>query len=540
MKKIITLFILLALLVACTPGATPASVERLPLLNEECETIYTFEIGDELKLCKEGEQSTATEQATETPSETSAPSDTVTPSQTALSTVTPSRTSTLTPTRTPGKVTATKTSTPTAQAPTVTPSAPGVTPTVVVTPTQPPTGGIIHPFRAAAACPDNGLQHDTSKWHGPWDYDRGCHYDHEHGSYPFTPELASAFPGFDLRALQGGVEVGHTNPSSPMENTHKHGGFKWDFSYDAPQSCDVGFEDGTIAIDAYAIQYHSFGMQSIEFEAHNHSASALLRQCKEGNPSDKGYVFVITLQEYGQRVMPYQGMVLPYPDNFQPEFSSPRGQYFTTECFGNDFTIDNGHGGLTLIDCRNPGDVTNNNLSIWTSKITGLGPRPQGSSTFTLLFRSRDVYERIDPTDMIHPFTWRFVCGNEVYVPAGCRHNNTTGTIHEVMGEIPAAWDNLAGVDSDPRVGRITAQGFIDRFGTPMTALECSVAGGNCYPIKLVNAFVGKYSSELSVVKVSNPTPQDTPERDIYFCRDEVCTETDPGATPAGWIGANN
>ena len=34
---------------------------------------------------------------------------------------------------------------------------------------------------------------------------RGCHYDHEHGQNPFTPEVAATFPGFDLRALLGGV-----------------------------------------------------------------------------------------------------------------------------------------------------------------------------------------------------------------------------------------------------------------------------------------------------------------------------------------------
>jgi hypothetical protein len=30
------------------------------------------------------------------------------------------------------------------------------------------------------------------------------------------------------------------------------------------------------------------------------------------------------------------------------------------------------------------------------------------------------------------------------------------------------------------------------------------------------------------------------PERDIYFCGDQVCAEGDPGAVPSGWIGAEN
>jgi hypothetical protein len=59
--------------------------------------------------------------------------------------------------------------------------------------------------------------HDPTQWHGLWDTARGCHYGHEHGQNPFTPEVAAAFPGFDLLSLLGHVQIGHTNPSSPME-----------------------------------------------------------------------------------------------------------------------------------------------------------------------------------------------------------------------------------------------------------------------------------------------------------------------------------
>ena len=106
------------------------------------------------------------------------------------------------------------------------------------------------------------------------------------------------------------------------------------------------------------------------------------------------------------------------------------------------------------------------------------------------------------------------------------------------MGDIPAAWDGLAGFDTDPRPGRITAQGFVTRFGDLNPA--CTIAGGDCYPIKLMSAFVGRYSSELSIEKVSNPTPGNMPERDIYFCAGVPCTEESVGAVPSGWIGAEN
>lgn len=417
-----------------------------------------------------------------------------------------------------------------------------IAPVITLSPFPFPQTTVIAPTatQQTVSIPDVPLcpTHDPTKWHGLWDRERGCHYDHEHGTTPFTAEVAAAFPGFNLIELLGGVGIGHTNPSSPMENTHKHGGFKWQVDLAAPQGCNTGFEDGTVAVNAYAIQFHAFGRQDIEHEARNHSSTALLKFCKPDNPSDVGYMYVVQLQEFGERALPYQGLTLQYPDNFSPQWYAAFGPYFTTECFGSDFTADIPEVGPKLIDCRPTFDDNSNNLTIWTSKKTGNGPRPEGSRLFNMLFRGRDNYQRLDVTDLVHPFTWMFVCGGANYNPTGCKYNSSTMTIHEVAGDIPAAWDGLAGFDTDPRPGRITAQGFVTRFGDLNPA--CTVAGGDCYPIKLVSAFVGRYSSEVSVEKVSNPTPADTPERDIYFCAGVQCRETDPGAIPSGWIGSEN
>lgn len=433
------------------------------------------------------------------------------------------------------KVTPTRTGTP-RPAHTATATSTNVPNTVLPSATA---GGVTAAYPSAPLCPDSGENHDNTLFHALWDSARGCHYDHEHGQDPFTAEVAAVFPGFDLKALLGGVGIGHTNPSSPMENTMKHGGFKWQVATVTPQGCITGFEGGTIAVKAYALQFHAFGRQDVEHEVRNHSSVALLAFCKSTNPNDIGYMYVTQLQEYGVRVMPYQGMVLPYPDNFVPPWDGRRGQYFTTECFGADFNINDAIRGNIFIDCRPTfGDVNNNN-TIWTSKISGTGARPPGSGLFTLLFRGRDNYQRFDGSDLVHPFTWRFVCGGVNYTPAGCRFNSSTFTIHEVMGNIPAAWDG-ASLDEDPRPGRVTFQGFVDRFGALITGLECQEAGGNCHPIKLVAAFVGKYSSDLCVTKCSSTTPENTRERDIYFCGLVVCSETSPGAVPSGWIGSEN
>jgi hypothetical protein len=371
-------------------------------------------------------------------------------------------------------------------------------------------------------------------FHTLWDGVRGCHYDHEHGQDPFVPQVAATFPDYDLRALMGGVGIGHTNPSGPMENTHKHGGFKWQVTIPVPGGCGLGFEGAAVGVDAAVIQYHNFGDYGMEFEARIHSTVALLRQCLPGS-ADYGYLYTVQHQDYGQRVTPYQGLLLPYPDNFQAPYDTPRGPYFTLDCVGNG-----------IAGCRESRefilDRNANANSIWTSKPTGRGDRPEGSTLFQLLFRVSDNYQVLNSGDLDYPFTFDWLCsqdGGASYAALpGCRYNNSTSHVHEIAGTIPAEWDNLPGFDTDLRAGRVTADGYTGRFG--QLDLTCRAPGPTCFPLKLVNAYVGYYGTQLIADKIKQFSPEAQPERDIYFCGAQVCAEGDPGAVASGWIGPNN
>ena len=136
--------------------------------------------------------------------------------------------------------------------------------------------------------------HDHTLLRTLWDGVRGCHYDHEHGQNPFTPEVAAAFPCFDLRSLlgPGAGGVGHTNPSSPVENMDKHGGFKWNVQLEHAEGCEP-FEGSTLGVNGSVIQYHGFGNYSVELESGVHSVVALIRQCYPDNPTDYGYMYVV-------------------------------------------------------------------------------------------------------------------------------------------------------------------------------------------------------------------------------------------------------
>jgi hypothetical protein len=404
----------------------------------------------------------------------------------------------------------------------------------VIAPTSTRTSGIPipgAPFADAPLCPT----HDPTKWHGLWDSARGCHYDHEHGASPFTSEVAATFPGFDLRALLCGIEIGTCVPSGPMEHTHKHGGFKWNVELQHPQGC-AGFEDATIGVNGSAIQYHGFGDLSMELEASIHSVVALLRQCKTDNPNDYGYVFVSQHVAYGEVASPYQGDLMMYPYYSVPAYDPAFGPYLTIGCIGEKLPGQRGACRANLAQAQ-----ANNADANWTSKPTGPGPKPLSSSLVQIFWRERDTYQMFDWRDQTYPYTFLWLCSvdGSSFVQAGCKYNNSTTQVHEIQGTIPASWDNLAGFDTDPRPGRITAQGYVTQFGELNTS--CTAVGANCEPIKLVQAFVGKYGSVLVYTpdKGTNIVPY-LPERDIYFCNGAPCSETSPGAVPSGWIGTEN
>lgn len=400
-------------------------------------------------------------------------------------------------------------------------------PTRTPTPTQPAS---IEPFPAAPPC----ATHDNDTFHTLWNSADGCHYDHEHGQSPFTAEVAAAFPGLDLYALLGNVGIGHTNPSSEHENTSKHGGFKWNVQLTHPQGCQ-GFEGAATGVNGSAVEYHAFGNYQMELEGAIHSTAVLLRQCKTADPTDYGYIFVVQFQDYGQVVTPYQGTVMPYPYYTVPVYPSGAGPYLSVNCIDPD----------PVKKCRLSLQAAQNlpSQSTWTSKPTGTGARPASSTLFRLLFRGRDIYQNFLLADQAYPFTLLWLCSADgaVYNPAGCRYNNSTNQVGEIAGAIPAAWDGLAGWDSDSRVGRVTVEGYVTRFGVRNTNCAAPGVETDCFPIKLVSAFVGGYGSVLVFVpgKGVNIVPF-IPERDLYFCGGVACAEGAAGAVPSGWIGSGN
>lgn len=408
------------------------------------------------------------------------------------------------------------------------------------------------PYPGAPPCPASA--HSTSEFHTLWNRELRCHYDHEHGaedifSGELAQQVAATFPGMNLKQLLGNVEIGHTNPSSSMENTHKHGGFKWQFMPVHPEGC-TGFEGATHGVNGSAVQIHGFGDYYMELTGRIHSSAALMRQCNTANPTDYGYIYTVQFQDYGQIVAPYQGDIIPFDFNPDPAYNPGIGPYISTVCVGEKPAGSRG-------ECRESfEDVVNrklDNRSNWISKGPGNRTAQFGLKLFQVHFRLKDAYQLVDwstVTDGAPPFTYLWLCsrdGGDTYDPTACKWNNSTVQVHEIAGRIPAEWDNLQGFDSDSRVGRITATGFTDRFGTLRRNCTAPNVGPNgdrtadCFPIKMISAFVGTYGSVqvFTPGKGPNIVPF-LPEKDIFFCNGRVCNERDAGAVQSGWIGTHN
>lgn len=439
-----------------------------------------------------------------------------------------------TPTPAPGVTAAPKvTSTPSRTA-TLAPEVTSTpTPTATGTVTPAPTVGTTVPYPAAPLC----SAHDPTKFHTLWNADLGCHYDHEHGVNPFTPEVVARFPGLDIYAFLGDLEIGHRNPTSPLEMTVKGNGFKWQVMLTVPHPCEP-FEGTAFGVSAMVVQFHDFGDAAQEFGSDVHSAAAFIEECNPANPNDKGYIYHIGFQDYGQRLYHYQGPRMPFANDFLPTWETGFGPYLAQDCQDPVYT-----------GCRRSRDfVLSRRLAsngIWTSKHTGPGQRPESDGLFSLLFRLRDGSSLTVYADQAEPFTYTYLCsldGGQTYAAlVGCPYNNSTSTIHEIRGEVPAAWDNLGGWDTDPRVGRVTViDRWTDAYGNILPDGACVTHTAECFPVKLINAFVGVYGSLLLDDKNNQFKPYNQAERDIYFCGTQVCQEGDPGAVSSGWIGVSN
>lgn len=282
----------------------------------------------------------------------------------------------------------------------------------------------IAPYYGAPLC----AEHDPLAYHGLWNYELGCHFNHTHGD---DPHALDAEFGSDLWAIAGG-DISYPW-QTPSENTNKHEGYYWIVRENlaCPTSplpgCITDFRalvhqmaDGHDA----PVRYHSFVLEA--------------RVCAAAC----GFIRVGGWQDTGD--LEVNGtIVINEPNSFnrikQHRSNSPNAVWYPS------------------------------------SQIY-----EQGLQGFARV--SLTIYDQWDYTSASAPGNFTdYVC----YPAPACRANGTSMTPHLVVVDVPALYES--DVDPDGN-GVADYAGYLNRYGALVTG--CAETGLDCVPFVLSNVRV--------------------------------------------------
>lgn len=418
---------------------------------------------------------------------------------------------------------------------------PSLTPVVSLTPSQTLTptpivptptsngSGSIQPYAGAPACPT----HDPNQWHGLWNYELGCHYDHTHGD---DPALADSYFG-PLGALWDGSTISYPFKSSAAENVLKHAGYKISVripSYHPWAPCNSSFHVTDIGNDnciiASRVEYHAVG-GLMDLVGRYHSYWAEFYVCA-GHPVPApsvgdprcGIVRTGGLLDFAQLQAPHynariirpggtidfgNGLTMTY-DADGPDLPSHSGEpyvfsYPYTSDYINLYRNNSPHG-------RGPGTAPGSysiTIDQWSSNDFDCEPRPAGDpchNQFThLLFQVGDAFNLVDTQNLN---TVRWIC----YGSTGCEYDGSMIGLNELAVRVMNSWNGAGGFAN--------FIGYTDRWGNPRNDTTCQAPGADCVPFIVDHAPVG-----VAGVKSNGGCLCDVWEYDIYF-----------NNRPSGWI----
>ena len=337
------------------------------------------------------------------------------------------------------------------------------------TPPAPPPGGSVEPYAEAPGCEEIGLAHDPQAWHGIWDYEHGCHWDHSHNADP--SQLDHIF-GPVTNVIHQEISYPWQTMSSHgcLENDCKHEGYKW-YVLDTKGQClqrNVG-EDHCVM--AARIQYHALGgaheatvrFHSFWAEAYVCDTAGRCGIVRTGGHSDFGILHC------------------PYKTAHCPLESDPAGEVDLNQPPYRAFTP------IELV-------LTHNHVpNQWNSGTSSAVVRQQ-FDTYNKLFEydwtSHDDWGGINvanPGEASHDLNMiHLICPDYQ-----CPYNHSTARFYEIIARIPQELDT----DGD---GFVTYQGFTDRRGNILSG-DCGAWSMDCVPLIIENAPVGAATFRVAV-----------------------------------------
>ena len=339
------------------------------------------------------------------------------------------------------------------------------------------TGGV-EPFASAPACPT----HDDRAYHGIWDEERGCHYNHSHGDDPHSVDHIF---GTDFYSWAGG-EISYPW-ETPRENELKHAAYNWFVRVE--DDCFSEFEDGCVR--AFRAQAHGVGaVQGDVVPFHSAWMEALV--CSEARPDECGIIRGGGWQGPADLIID-GSRVLDREDSANRFFLS---YYHTGD--GQFTTWYNGVRSSFI-------GVTMQFEDRWNYAPPGEGCTVANDEVDCDVMFSVEQ-ELLDATE------W-FCDEDDNGVPEleNCSHNSSRRQIHLVASAFGGRHLDLLDPDGD---GVTTFSGFTDRYGEPVNG--CTEAGLDCVPLRLES-----YDGSAGVpVDVSYQRRGDAREYDLCFYED--------------------
>lgn len=367
-------------------------------------------------------------------------------------------------------------------------SSPSASPTL--TPSASPTQPGLAPTSGSPKCAD--ADHDATTWHGLWNEELGCHYDHEHKMNPHdfddifgtqVYEWTGGEISYPWQTYTGASDSFETYASGTCtENTCKHEGYKW-LGYKnrtSEENISGALLLGTHAITDARVQYHQIGGEMGALTRF-HSVWLEARACYEGNLSEEncGIYRGGGWLDFGRLNYPRRGDYLPLPGD-PAEFANTPAELapYRIHATGQN-SLDSWQSEGNIYNYL-PSDPQGRNRIRVGHGIHFL----QGESTGEITLSNIGLAPSANMVDMMH-----FWCLDPATNLFTCNNNNSAAALFRTWVQIPVEFDGSEYDDDGLQNGFVTFNLYTNRYGDVTGG--CTEVGLDCIPAVAENFPVG-------------------------------------------------
>lgn len=390
-------------------------------------------------------------------------------------------------------------------------------------PPPPPPGGNIQPFAGAPACEDIGIAHNDLAWHGIWNYEYGCHWDHEHKQNPHDVDdifgtevyaLTGSELSYPWQTYAGAGENFEAYVSgTATENSGKHEGYAWHYFTNGLEICDQSLLLGTQCLDSFRVETHQIGgemgaltrFHSVYAEGIACSPAGTARMQFSGGAYGRtisGQFYPLTRDninrfpaefagcgfgsgggwlDFGRLNWPDRGALQPLPtDNAQfanfAKFGPPEAAPYRIHPNGNPNSLDSWQSEGNVFNClgSDPNCQLRLRVGLGLHILQGESIGMTNPANASLAHHDRQThYWCVDPVTQL------FNCSPETN-PGG--NDNTAQALFRAWIIVPDGLDGSQYDEDGARNGSFTFHGYTNRYGDIVT--NCSAPGLDCVPVR--------------------------------------------------------